>query len=36
MFKVTYLVDLGRTVGTLRKLGLDGPRTTVPAQRYLP
>jgi hypothetical protein len=36
MFKVTWLVDPRRTVGTPRKLGLEGPRTTVSAQRYLP
>jgi hypothetical protein len=36
MFKVTCLVDLRRTVGTPQKFGLEGPRTTVLAQRYLP
>jgi hypothetical protein len=36
MFKVTCLVDPRRIVGIPRKLGLEGPRTTVPAQRYLP
>jgi hypothetical protein len=36
MFKVTCLVDLQKIVGTPQKLGLEGPRTTVPAQRYLP
>jgi hypothetical protein len=36
MFKVTFLVDPRRTAGTLRKLGLEGPRTMVPAQCYLP
>jgi hypothetical protein len=35
MFKVTCLVDTQRTIGTPRKFGLEGPRTTVPAQRYL-
>jgi hypothetical protein len=35
MFNVTCLVDPRRTVGTPRKLGLEGPRMTVPAQRYL-
>jgi hypothetical protein len=35
MFKVTCLVDLRRTIGTPRKFGLEGPRTAVPAQRYL-
>jgi hypothetical protein len=33
MFKVTCLVDPRRIVGTPRKLGLEGPRTTVLAQR---
>jgi hypothetical protein len=36
MFKVICLVDPRRAAGTPRKLGLEGPRTTVPAQRYLP
>jgi hypothetical protein len=36
MFKVTCLVDPRRTVGTPQKFGLKGPRTMVPAQRYLP
>jgi hypothetical protein len=36
MFKETCLVDPRRTAGTPRKLGLEGPRTTVPVQRYLP
>jgi hypothetical protein len=36
MFKVTCLVDPRRTVGTPQKLGLEGPQTTVPTQRYLP
>jgi hypothetical protein len=36
MFKETCLVDPRRTVGTPRKLGLEGPWTTVSAQRYLP
>jgi hypothetical protein len=35
MFKVTCLVDPQRTVVTPRKFGLEGPRTMVPAQRYL-
>jgi hypothetical protein len=35
MFKMTYLVDPRRTVGTPQRFGLEGPRTTVPAQRYL-
>jgi hypothetical protein len=36
MFKETCLVDPRRTAGTPRKLGIEGPRTTVPTQRYLP
>jgi hypothetical protein len=32
MFKVTCLVDPQITVGTPQKLGVEGPRTTVPAQ----
>jgi hypothetical protein len=35
MFKVTCLIDPRRTVGTPRKFGLEGPRTTVPVQHYL-
>jgi hypothetical protein len=35
IFKVTCLDDPQRTVGTPRKFGLEGPRTTVPTQRYL-
>jgi hypothetical protein len=36
MFKETCLVDPRRTAGTPRKLGIEGPRTTVPVQCYLP
>jgi hypothetical protein len=36
MFKVTCLVDPRRIAGTPQKLDLEGPRTTVPAQHYLP
>jgi hypothetical protein len=35
MIKVTCLIDPRRTIGTPRKFGLEGPRTMVPAQRYL-
>jgi hypothetical protein len=35
MFKVTCLADPRRTIGTPRKFGLEGPRTTVLAQHYL-
>jgi hypothetical protein len=35
MFKVACLVDPRRTVGTPQKFGLEGPRTTLPAQHYL-
>jgi hypothetical protein len=35
MFKVTYLVDPRRTVGTPQKLGLGSSQKMVPAQRYL-
>jgi hypothetical protein len=35
MFKVTYLVDPRRKVGTPRKLGPESPQKMVLAQRYL-
>jgi hypothetical protein len=35
MIKITCLVDPQRKVGTPQKLGLESPRRTAPAQRYL-